>query len=83
MPIEVGLWKLGDRLKAIQYSRIASEKQLESLLAADVSVIDSDLMLIGRQVATASGGFIDLLALDSSRRVVAIELMQDRTHPAK
>lgn len=79
MPIEVGLWKLGDRLKAIQYSRIASEKQLESLLAADVSVIDSDLMLIGRQVVTASGGFIDLLALDVTGQIVVIELKRDRT----
>jgi hypothetical protein len=79
MPIEVGLWKLGDRLKAIQYSRIAREKQLESLLAADVSVIDSDLMLIGRQVVTGSGGFIDLLALDVTGQIVVIELKRDRT----
>ncbi|MCH7909238.1 MAG: DUF91 domain-containing protein, partial [Candidatus Hydrogenedentes bacterium] len=40
MPIEVGLWKLGDRLEKIDFTPMDSESRLEQVLADDVSVID-------------------------------------------
>lgn len=80
MPIHVGIWKLGDaKLVPVAYSKMDSEKRLETVLAEDISVVDPDLMLVGRQVATAYGKFIDLLALDSAGRVVVLELKRDRT----
>jgi len=79
MPIEVGLWKLGDRLQPIEFTRMDSESRLEKVLASDIKVIDPDLLLIGRQVSTAFGKYIDLLALDSEGRLVVIELKKDRT----
>ncbi|MBX3372591.1 MAG: DUF91 domain-containing protein [Phycisphaeraceae bacterium] len=79
MPIEVGLWKLGDRLQPVEFTRMNSENRLETVLADDIKVIDPDLLLIGRQVPTAFGKFIDLLALDSEGRLVVIELKKDRT----
>ena len=67
MPIEVGLWKLGDRLEKIDFTPMDSESRLEQVLADDVSVIDPNLLLIGRQVPTAYGKFIDLLAIDGDK----------------
>lgn len=37
------------------------------------------LLIIGRQVATAHGGYIDLLALDETAAVHVIELKRDKT----
>jgi len=79
MPIEVGIWKLGDRLQPVEFTRMDSESRLETVLADDITVIDPDLLLIGRQVPTATGKFIDLLAIDSEGQLVVIELKKDRT----
>ncbi len=79
MPIEVGIWRLGDKLEPIGYSRMDKENRLESVLTDDLTVVDPGFMLIGRQVPTAFGKFIDLLALDSEGHVVVLELKRDRT----
>lgn len=79
MPIKVGLWKLGNRLQPVEFTRMDSENRLESVLADDITVVDPGLLLIGRQVPTAFGKFIDLLAVDSDGSLVVIELKRDRT----
>ncbi|MCK4873612.1 MAG: DUF91 domain-containing protein [Phycisphaerales bacterium] len=79
MPIEVGLWKLGDRLEKVEFTPMDSERRLEDVLADDVSVIDPNLLLIGRQVPTSHGKFIDLFAIDGDGKLVVIELKRNRT----
>lgn len=79
MPIEVGIWRIGEKLQRIDYGTIASEQKLEDFLAADIAILDENLLLIGRQVPTAYGKFIDLLALDREGKLVVIELKKDRT----
>lgn len=79
MPIEVGLWRLGDRLQPVAFTGMDSESRLESVLAADVSVVDPGWLLIGRQVPTAFGKFIDLLAIDAEGQLIVIELKKNRT----
>ena len=53
MPIEVGLWRLGEQLKKVEFCPIDSESRLEDVLADDISVIHPGWLLIGRQVSTA------------------------------
>lgn len=79
MPIEVGIWKLGKKLEKVSFSSIDSERKLEDTLAQDISILSSDLMLIGRQVSTAHGKFIDLLAMDAEGNISVIELKKNKT----
>ena len=79
MPIEVGLWKLGDRPEPVSFERLESESRLEDLLAQEIGIADPSLLLIGRQVPTAHGKFIDLLAIDGDGNLVVLELKRNRT----
>lgn len=79
MPIELGIWKLGAKPQRVSMSSIDSESRLEDALVADLSIIADDLMLIGRQVTTQQGKFIDILAMDGDGNLVVIELKRDRT----
>ncbi|MDZ4689129.1 MAG: endonuclease NucS [Planctomycetaceae bacterium] len=79
MPIEVGIWRLGKELQRVEFNSLQSEAKLEDTLASDLSLVAPDLMLIGRQVSTAFGTFIDLLAIDREGNLVVIELKRDRT----
>lgn len=48
-------------------------------MTKDLSIISSNLMLIGRQIATSYGKFIDILAMDASGNLSIIELKKRRT----
>src|SRR5689334_10856983 len=56
-----------------------SEAALETLLETDISILGLDLLLIGRQVVTAYGKKVDLLAIDSDGALHVIELKRDKT----
>ena len=79
MPIKVGIWRMNGKPKPIEFEAMDTEKHLEDIVAEDISIIDSNLFLIGRQVPTAYGKFIDLLALDRDGNLVVIELKKNRT----
>lgn len=79
MPIEVGIWRLGAKPEKVNMSVIDSELMLEDALEKDLSILSSQLMLIGRQVSTSYGKFIDMLAMDASGNLSIIELKKSRT----
>ena len=82
MPIEVGIWRLGDKVEQVEqveFSALEAESTLEDTLVADLSILSANLMLVGRQVTTVTGKFIDLLAMDSDGDLVVIELKRGRT----
>lgn len=79
MPIEVGIWRLGAKPEKVSMAAIDSELKLENALVEDISILSSQLMLIGRQVATSYGKFIDMLAMDIFGNLSIIELKKDRT----
>lgn len=53
------------------------EENLEDWLASEPDAIQDDLLIIGRQVSTASGP-LDLLGLTAEGKLVVIELKRDR-----
>lgn len=80
MGMEMGLWRAdGNHLTRITPTAIGLEAHLESYIESDPSMLGETLLIIGRQVPTAHGGFIDLLAVDETAAVHVIELKRDRT----
>lgn len=80
MPIETTLWRITpDGLREGRRSALKSEDALHKWIEQNPRLIGSDLMLIGSEVATAHGGRIDLLAVDSAGTVHVIELKRDKT----
>ncbi|HBO43244.1 MAG TPA: DUF91 domain-containing protein [Planctomycetaceae bacterium] len=79
MPIEVGIWRLGEKVEKVDFSAIESENKLEDTLVIDLSILAPQLMLIGRQVTTAQGKVIDILAMDSEGDLIVVELKRNRT----
>ena len=67
MPVEVGIWRLGESVSRVEFQSIESEKKLEDTLVSDLSILSPGLLLIGRQVPTSFGKFIDLLPMDRER----------------
>jgi hypothetical protein len=80
MAFEMILWRVaGTKLQEIPISGLDQEQRLEDWIATDPSILGMDLAIIGRQVPTAFGGKIDLLALDGDANCVILELKRGRT----
>lgn len=79
MPVEHSLWKVGVKPHQVAESQLESEAELEDMLCADISILSSDWLLIGRQVTTAYNKNIDLLAIDASGSLIVIELKRAKT----
>ena len=81
MPQNIRMWEITaqNTLAEISSTGINLEKRLEDWLESDISILDPDLLVIGRQVPTSFGGGIDLLCLDSRGDSVVVELKKGKT----
>lgn len=80
MAVEMAIWRMTDAgPRELAPSPLDLEQRLEDMLADEPGMCGIDLLVIGRQVRTGHGGYIDLLALDSDGRVHVLELKRDRT----
>lgn len=83
MAIEQGIWRIDGVEPAapqrLSTAKLEDENQLEALIVQDVSIINADWLLVGRQVRTSFDKRIDLLALDANGSVIIIELKRDKT----
>jgi hypothetical protein len=74
------LYQITDgKLKTATRQSLAKESMIEDWVASDPALLGLDAMIIGRQVATDHGKYIDLLAMDSAGSLIVIELKKDRT----
>jgi hypothetical protein len=81
MAKEIHLWRVQPEggLNEIRRASLDFEERLQDWLARDISILDPGLLVIGREVETAFGGFIDLLCMDAVGDLVVIELKRDKT----
>lgn len=80
MPLEVGLWRVdGEKPLKVPAKGVPLESQLEVMIEADPTILGTPLLLVGRQVATDFGKYIDLLAVDDEGALHVLELKRDRT----
>ena len=79
MAVQHGIWKIGDKPKALSPIKIETEELLENQIFTDISILNSNWLLIGRQVYTDFGKYIDLLAIDVTGSIIIIELKKHKT----
>jgi len=79
MAVQHGIWKIGDQPKALPSVQIETELVLEDQITKDISILNKNWLLIGRQVYTDFGKYIDLLAIDATGSIIVIELKRHKT----
>ena len=81
MAHQIRMWEVTGGNTPIEIGRdeINLEERLQDWLEEDISMLDPDLLVIGREVLTIYGGKIDLLCLDSSGALVVVELKKGKT----
>ena len=81
MTQQVRLWAIRSdgKLQHLPQTRLDLESRLEDWIEADIALVDEELLVIGRQVNSDFGGFIDLLCIDANGDLVILELKRDKT----
>ena len=61
MPIDISVWRIDEGLNPVPLKGMDYERDLQEVIANDLSIIDPGLMVVGREVLTAFGQRIDIL----------------------
>ena len=72
------IWSL-DEKEPLQPSSLTCEAELEDLLSEHMELLNSDWLVVGRQVLTDAGKIIDLLCMDQSGHLIVVELKKNMT----
>ena len=78
MAMTQNVWSLDDKSQ-LATSSLVNEKELEDLLYEHIEILNESWIVVGRQVRTTSGKFIDLLCMDHDGDMIVVELKKDLT----
>ena len=78
---QVHLWLIGpnEELSVVDRAPLNLESRLQEWLATHISILDPSLLVIGREVETDFGSYIDILCIDAVGDLAIVELKRDRT----
>lgn len=80
MSVEMAMWRMTDGgPEPLAAAMLGAESRLEDLVVRDPSLVGLEVLVLGRQVQTDHGGFVDVLAVDMDGAVHVLELKRDRT----
>jgi hypothetical protein len=79
MPLELGVWRIDNEVKPVEFNPLDMESRLEGILEENIEIASPNWHIIGRQVRTDYGKYIDLLAIDRDTNLVVLELKKDKT----
>lgn len=80
MTVEMAIWRMTpEGPLPVPPSKLDFEQRLEDMIANDPGLVGLPILVVGRQVVTKFGGFVDVLGVDADGRVHVIELKRDRT----
>jgi hypothetical protein len=78
--MEMAIWRMTDEGPIrLEFTPLDLEARLESLIVNDPSLVGLSVLVVGRQVPTGYGGFVDVVAVDSDGQIHILELKRDRT----
>jgi RecB family endonuclease NucS len=75
MPLQIGLWRVDGKPTRLATSSIQFERRLEELIESDITMLGEPLLILGRQVPTAYGKLIDLMAVDADGTLHVLETL--------
>ena len=78
MSLSQELWSLDDKLP-LNKATLKTEKELEDLLDQNINLLNSNWLVIGRQIRTTLGKYIDLLCMDHNGDLIVVELKKGLT----
>ena len=78
MSIEHTVWSL-DKKKPLPEAELKDEKELELLLHDNIEILNKSWLVLGNQIKTDAGKYIDILCMDHDEDLVVIELKKDMT----
>jgi hypothetical protein len=79
MAIMQTLWKISNKIEKVDESKLNLEKELEEALQSNIEILNNNWLIIGRQVITNFGKYIDLLAVDRNESMIILELKRNKT----
>lgn len=80
MAFTTKLWEIkGKEIHEAEESNLSLESRLEDWIEKDPGILGIEICIIGRQVATGYGGYIDLLGIDRDGDLVILELKRNKT----
>lgn len=78
MALTQEIWSL-EKKQPLSIAELKDEKELELLLIENIELLNKGWLVIGNQVKTNAGKFIDILCIDHDGDIVVIELKKDLT----